>query len=122
MLKLELKGSKIQLSLSDMNNRRPTKIIECTASRPLLFNDNKWHKVQLVKKNKIITLTCDDGTLQQLQSDTEIPFVNTKYGVKLGSQSLDPKAKSYIGDISQVSNSISFSLNFYNLKNSTFSR
>jgi hypothetical protein len=68
-----------------------------------LFNDNKWHKVQIVKKNRIVTLSCDDGQLQQLQSDTEIPFVNTKYGVKLGSQSLDPKVKSYIGELSQVS-------------------
>ena len=73
------------------------------APRPSLFNDNKWHKVDIIKRNRIVTLSCDGGDPQQLTSDIEIPFVNTKYGVKLGSLSMDSKTKPYLGDISHVS-------------------
>lgn len=91
------------MSLVDSSNRRPTKNVECTPT-PAQFNDYRWHDVRVVKKNRLVTLSCDNSPVQTLQSDVEIPFINTKYGIRLGSHALDTREKGFFGELSQVIN------------------
>jgi hypothetical protein len=103
VLRLDLKNGRLQLSASDLNNPRFMKTIDCRQnSQQIQFNDNKWHTVELTKRNQQVTFNCDKGLPQTLQYETDIPFVNTKYGVRFGSEDANPALKPFIGDLSVI--------------------
>jgi hypothetical protein len=107
-VKVELKDQKLLLSVYEAKSRRFLKAVTCQSARSGSFSDNKWHRVQLVKKSRgSISISCDEGAAQTLSYDGagDLPFVNTNNGVKLGSDCVDDSARSsrkFIGELSQI--------------------
>ena len=56
----------------------------------------------------MVSLSCDDNSVQNLQSEFEIPFINYNYGVKLGCDGYSTRSKNFIGDMNMVINLIYF--------------
>jgi hypothetical protein len=115
-LKVELKDQKLLLSLYEVaarsaQARRLIKAVTCQSSQQR-FNDNRWHRVQLVKRARNqVSISCDDSPPQTVQYDgaTDLPFAaNTNGGgVRLGADCLSDDAASssrrkFIGELAQV--------------------
>ncbi|CAF0717725.1 unnamed protein product [Brachionus calyciflorus] len=101
-LRGELKGQNFVLSVMELRSKRILKTSSCPQRSPL--NDNKWHKVQLIKKSRSqIQLVCDDSSPVNFQYEIDIPFVNTnKFGVVFGSDCVDEKGVKFQGDLSSI--------------------
>ena len=98
-LKVELKDQKLHLSVFDAKSRRFIKAATFPSQR---LNDNRFHRVQLIKKSRgVVTITLDENVEQTLQHDGELPFVNTRYGVSFGGDCVDNTRK-FIGEINAV--------------------
>ncbi len=51
-LRAEIVNQNIMLTVSDVKSKRILKSVACKPQPGTLFNDNKWHKVNLVKKSR----------------------------------------------------------------------
>ena len=51
-LKAEIANKNLVFSVNDVRTKKPLATAMCRPTSGSQFNDNKWHKVQLVKKNR----------------------------------------------------------------------
>ena len=103
--KAELMGQQLLFSISEMRTRRVLKTLSCRlASNRGGGGGAEWHKIQLVKKSRgQVTVTCNDLTSTLVYDAGDIPFVNTRYGLKIGVDCVNEKGRKYAGDIANVS-------------------
>ena len=102
-LKAELVNQNLIFYLNDVKSKRMLKSVACTPRPGVQFNDNKWHKVQLIKRNRgTVSIICDDVPAQNLQYEGDIPFVNSKFGVNFGIDCVNDRARKLNGDLSQI--------------------
>ncbi len=101
-LKAELIGQQLLFSISDVRTRRVLKTLSCR----LAAQRADWHKIHLVKKSRNqVLVTCNDltSTLNYDVGGVDIPFVNTRHGLKIGVDCVNEKGRKFAGEIGHVS-------------------
>ena len=55
-LKAEMSNKNLVFSLNDVKTKKVLSSATCKANGLTQFNDNKWHKVQLIKKSRDLVI------------------------------------------------------------------
>lgn len=104
-LRVDYKERKLVLTLSDVRSRRVLKTSECQLGAGGSSGEEKWYKVNLVKKSRgQVVMTCGESGQSSIQHDSDIPFVNTKkHGVVFARDCVDERSqRRFNGDLTQI--------------------